>query len=164
MRVGFKRNKQKCNFQYAAMSMLWWRHKTWNMGISQKQKSRYIENQTLFFLQIRKLINNTSRAHHSLTLKNFWLSHMELSYKVSYSVILCYYYFKTKTTLRVPCEKSKMVSFDFSKMKNFFLNGIHSMQGWTATTRHGVTRKETRKRLQDRDNLFRKNLQLKDVC
>ena len=81
-----------------------------------------------FFLQIRKLINNTSRAHHSLTLKNFWLSHMELSYKVSYSVILCYYYFKTKTTLRVPCEKSKMVSFDFSKMKNF-LNGIHSMQG-----------------------------------
>ena len=31
-------------------------------------------------------------------------------------------------------------------------------------TRHGVTRKEAQKRLQDTENLFRKNLQLKDVC
>ena len=46
----------------------------------------------------------------------------------------------------------------------FFLIGIHSIQGWTATTTHGVTRKETQKRLQDTENLFRKNLQLKDVC
>ena len=46
----------------------------------------------------------------------------------------------------------------------FFLTGIHSMQGQTATTRHGVTRKEAQKRLQDTENLFRKNLQLKDVC
>ena len=28
----------------------------------------------------------------------------------------------------------------------FFLIGIHSMQGWTATTRHGVTRKKKRKK------------------
>ena len=40
---------------------------------------------------------------------------------------------------------------------------IHSMQGWTATKRHGVTRKEVQKRLQDTENLFRKNLQSKDV-
>ena len=46
----------------------------------------------------------------------------------------------------------------------FFLIGIHSMQGWTATTSHGVTRKEAQKRLQDTENLFRKNLQLKYVC
>ena len=46
----------------------------------------------------------------------------------------------------------------------FFLIGIHPMQGWTATTRHGVTRKEAQKGLQDTGNLFRKNLQLKDVC
>ena len=38
------------------------------------------------------------------------------------------------------------------------------MQGLTDTTRHGVTRKEAQKRLQDTENLFRKNLQLKDVC
>ena len=37
------------------------------------------------------------------------------------------------------------------------------MQGWTATTRHEVTRKKALKRLQDTENLFRKNLQLKDV-
>ena len=30
---------------------------------------------------------------------------------------------------------------------DFFLTGIHSMQGWTATTRHGVTRKRGTKRL-----------------
>ena len=35
---------------------------------------------------------------------------------------------------------------------------------WTLTTRHGVTRKEAQKRLQDTENLFRKNLHLKDVC
>ena len=45
--------------------------------------------------------------------------------------------------------------------KIFFLIGIHSMQGWTSTTRHGVTRNKAQKRLQDTGNLFRKNLQLK---
>ena len=45
-----------------------------------------------------------------------------------------------------------------------FLIGIHSMQGWTATMRHRVTRKEVQKRLQNTENLFRKNLQVKDVC
>ena len=46
----------------------------------------------------------------------------------------------------------------------FSLIGIHPMQGWTATTRHGVTRKAAQKGLQDTANLFRKNLKLKDVC
>ena len=46
----------------------------------------------------------------------------------------------------------------------FFLIGIHSMQDRTATTRQEITRKEAQKRLQDIENLFRKNLQLKDVC
>ena len=46
----------------------------------------------------------------------------------------------------------------------FFLIWIHSMKGWTATARHGVTRKRSTKRLQHTGNLFRKNLQLKDVC
>ena len=52
---------------------------------------------------------------------------------------------------------------DTSK-KKFFLIGIHPMQGCTATTRHGVTRKEAQKGLQGTENLFRKNLQLKGVC
>ena len=46
----------------------------------------------------------------------------------------------------------------------FFKIGIYSMQGWTATTRHGITRKRVTKRLKHKGNLFRKNLQLKDVC
>ena len=36
------------------------------------------------------------------------------------------------------------------------------MQGWTATTRLGVTRKRNTERLRHTGNLFRKNLQLKD--
>ena len=46
---------------------------------------------------------------------------------------------------------------------NVFLTGIHSMQGRTATTRHGVTRKRSTKILRYAKNLFRKNLHLKDV-
>ena len=66
-------------------------------------------------------------------------------------------------------RKSNFRIFDFQiswchQIFFFFLIGIHSMQGWTATTRHGVTRKEAQKKLQDKENLFRKNLQLKDVC
>ena len=34
----------------------------------------------------------------------------------------------------------------------------------TATTRRGFTRKKAQKMLQGTENLFRKNLQLKDVC
>ena len=45
-----------------------------------------------------------------------------------------------------------------------FLIGIHSMQGWTATTRHGVTRKGCAKRLKHTGYLLRKNLTLKGVC
>ena len=34
------------------------------------------------------------------------------------------------------------------------------MQGWTATTRHGVTRKRSTKRLKHTGNLFTKNLNI----
>ena len=37
-----------------------------------------------------------------------------------------------------------------------FLIRIHSMQGWTATTRHWLTRKRSTKRLKHTGNLFRK--------
>ena len=52
------------------------------------------------------------------------------------------------------------------KEEFFFLIRINSMQSKTATMRNGVTRKEAqkKKRLQDTENLFRKNLQLKDIC
>ena len=48
--------------------------------------------------------------------------------------------------------------------KVFFEIGIHSLQDWTTTVGHGVTRKRTTKRLKHTGNLFRKNLQLKGVC
>ena len=38
------------------------------------------------------------------------------------------------------------------------------MQGCTATTRHGVTRKKSTKRLKHTGNLLKKTLQLKGVC
>ena len=53
--------------------------------------------------------------------------------------------------------------YEFPKMPSFLLIGVHSMQDWTATARHGVTRKRRTKRLQDTGNLFKKKLQLRDV-
>ena len=58
------------------------------------------------------------------------------------------------------CYKNIKYTIFFFK----FLIGIHSMQGCTATTRHGVKRKRNTKTLRHTRNLFRKNLQLKDVC
>ena len=52
----------------------------------------------------------------------------------------------------------------FFKSSHIFLIGIHSMQDWTATTRHGATRKRSIKRLKRTGSLFRKNLQLTGVC
>ena len=46
----------------------------------------------------------------------------------------------------------------------FCLIAIHSMQGRTDTTRHGITRKRNTKRLKHTGNLFRRNLQLIGVC
>ena len=57
--------------------------------------------------------------------------------------------------------KGFLIDFLF---ESFFWNGIHCMQDWTATMRHGVTRKRSTKRLEHTGNLFRKNIQLKDVC
>ena len=51
-----------------------------------------------------------------------------------------------------------------TKRSKVFLIGIHSMQEWTSPTRHGVTRKRRTKKLRHTGNLFRNNLQLKDVC
>ena len=58
---------------------------------------------------------------------------------------------------------------DFKKARNaingyLFLIGIHSIQDWTVTTRHGVTRKRRTKRLKDTGYLFRKYIQLIGVC
>ena len=49
-------------------------------------------------------------------------------------------------------------------MKHIFLIEIYSIQGWTATARHGVTRKRSRKTLKHTKNRFRKNPQLIGVC
>ena len=45
-----------------------------------------------------------------------------------------------------------------------FLIGIHSMQDWTATMRHGVTSKRNIKRLKHKRIMFQKNLELKSIC
>ena len=55
----------------------------------------------------------------------------------------------------------KVRNVDTTKL---FLVGIHSMQGLTASTREGVTRKRSTKRLKHAGNLFIENLHLRDVC
>ena len=73
--------------------------------------------------------------------------------------------FKQSMELSEPLyQKLKINKYQIKQPCIFFLIGIHSMQGRTTTTRHGVTRKRNSKRLKHTGNLFRKNLQLKDVC
>ena len=59
--LAFKRNKQKCNFHYAAMSMTT-SHILKFVDFTKTQKSRYLENETLFLFQIQKFINCASTA------------------------------------------------------------------------------------------------------
>ena len=63
-----------------------------------------------------------------------------------------------------PVQKTPKCNRVSNIARNFFLIGIHSIQGWRATTRHRVTRKRSTKKLKHTGNLFKKNLQLKDVC
>ena len=56
-----ERNKQKCNFHYVAMFMM--TSQILKSGdFTKTQKPRYLVNETLFLLQIKKFTNCTSRA------------------------------------------------------------------------------------------------------
>ena len=60
-------------------------------------------------------------------------------------------------------EKVKLNNQAKTSIYIYFLSGIHFMQSSIVTTRDGVTRKKSTKRLKRTGNLFRKNLQLNDV-
>ena len=68
------------------------------------------------------------------------------------------------TLLKLHKVTGKTFLFEFKlKFHFFFLTGIHSIESWTAITRHGVTVKRSAKRLKHAWNLFTKNLQLKFI-
>ena len=87
-------------------------------------------------------------------------------FKISDIVRMSKYLKKLQVTLQIGLKKLLLLK----KLKNcaidlhFFLIGIPSMEGWTATLGHGVTRKRCTKRSKHTGNLIRKNLQLKVVC
>ena len=72
----------------------------------------------------------------------------------------CEYWYITEFCLKTSFCIILWNTFLAAEQIIFFLIGVHSMQGWTATTRHGVTRKRSTKRLKHAGNLFTKNLQL----
>ena len=51
----------KCNFQYVVMPMMTSQILK-SVNFTKRQKSRYLKNEILFFLQIKKFINYKSRA------------------------------------------------------------------------------------------------------
>ena len=55
------KNNQKCNFHYAAMSMMT-SQIFQSMNFTETQKSKYLQNETLFYLQIKKFINYVSKT------------------------------------------------------------------------------------------------------
>ena len=72
---------------------------------------------------------------------------------------------------KIPCSPGTLSEYLFCRTTTsncfpeyLFLIGIHSMQGWTATIRHRLTRKRSTKILKHTGNLFTKNLQLIGVC
>ena len=52
---------RKCNFHYESMPMMTSQILR-SADFTKSQKPRYLENETLFSLQIKKLINYTSKA------------------------------------------------------------------------------------------------------
>ena len=106
-----------------------------------------IDEDLTFTPHIEHITQKWKIAYNRLTLYSTLSSHLALEL--------------SKAFIRSKLEFSCTVWFFFFC---FFLVGIHPMQGWTATARHGVTRKEAQKGLQDIEDLFRKNPQLKDVC
>ena len=52
---------RKCNFHYVAMPMMTSQILKFE-DFRETKKSSYLENKTLFFLQIKKFMNYTSRA------------------------------------------------------------------------------------------------------
>ena len=75
------------------------------------------------------------------------------------NLFLFKYFHKTCTDMH---HKHKSICMIFC-YGDFFLIGIHYLQGWTATAKHWVTRKRSTGRFKHTGSLFRKNLQLKDV-
>ena len=59
------------------------------------QKSRYLENETLFFLQIKKFFNYTSRA--TLWEKNTFVAEIAREFKTKDSSI----FYRNETTLKI---------------------------------------------------------------
>ena len=57
----FKRNQLNCNFYYAAMPMMT-SQKLNSVDFTKTKKPRYLEKETLFFLQLKKIINYTPRV------------------------------------------------------------------------------------------------------
>ena len=109
---------------------------------------------TSFVLFVLKGLN-VSEPEHWVT----WSCRTDVNFTFLRGKRIQYFSFCLTTSLLIRLHFCFFFLFAF-----VFLIAIHSMQGWTATMRHGVTRKEAQKRLQDKKNLFRKNLQLKDVC
>ena len=60
-------------------------------------------------------------------------------------------------------QKHFLFKISINSIAHTFLIGIHSMQNWTATKRHGVAKERSTKRFEHTGNLFRKNQQLKVV-
>ena len=57
----FKRNKNKCNFHYLVMHMITSQVLN-SVNFTKTLKSRYLENKTFFFFQLKNFINCPSRA------------------------------------------------------------------------------------------------------
>ena len=76
-------NKQKCNFHYAAMSMMTSQILQF-MDFTETQKSKYLQKETLFYLEIKKIINYTSKT--TLWQKNTFVAELTFKYRIKNTI------------------------------------------------------------------------------
>ena len=106
-----------------------------------------------------KLMQQPER--HVLVKKVGNLKILPLSYNFLHSAVYCLWNCCSRV---ININKLLRMLATMEKILFFFNWNSLSMQGWTHTMRHGVTRKRRTKKLKHTRNFFRKSLQLKDVC
>ena len=148
-----KKKKKYLNWSNTTWSDLpcfWMAHRS----LSLSSLSYYCHDLTFHNLlnKLRRICPNSVFINHNIQVSFNWIYiYLRCHSKVHYYShfhntfrffdVLTNFPFTTSKTMRDYYLKTWYIRV----ASRYFKVGIHSMQGWTATTRHGVTRKETQK-------------------
>ena len=87
--IRFTRNKYKGNFHYVTMPMMTSQILK-SADFTETQKCTYLKNETWFFLQIKKIINYTSKA--TLLQKNSFAAEITFNLYIRWHILRSYHF------------------------------------------------------------------------